>query len=357
MKINVTMLVARLLGFNTNEPDYRYRFKLNQKLKRSLYWGMATSFLICALFCRKEAPVEQGNGFEAGPILFVSDKSGTWQLYSMNEDGSDVKQLTNDPNFPITDARWSPDGSKIVFTSRDDRIDPQQKSSALYIMNADGTGRYKLTNPPIEAFSYPADGSPVWSPDGKRIAFARLMPPEIAGETDVFVVNLDSKNERQLTSNRNLTEHPAGWTPDGLYLLVEYGDYLTGKSQIALLDFQGNYVRTLTHPDSSDRSPVFSPDGKSIVFTSREGNLHLMDEDGHNRRRLTEAVFLQFAVDFSADGSRILYNSWDKPTPGNPFENDPWNIVIIDTTGTKLVQITPFDYRQATFYATSWRRR
>ncbi len=155
------------------------------------------------------------------------------------------------------------------------------------------------------------------------------------------------------TSDRNPVS--SSWTPDGRYLLII--SYSEGKGRIAFIDLEGTYVKILTHPDSSDRSPILSPDGKSIVFTSRQGNLHMMDASGLNRRRLTEAVFLQFAVDFSADGSLILYNSWDKPTPAIPFENDPRNIVIIDTTGTKLVQIAPFDYRQATFYATSWRRR
>lgn len=283
--------------------------------------------------------------FNAGPILFVSDKSGTWQLWSMNEDGSDVKQLTYDPNFPITDARWSPEGTKIVYAVV---YDSRARAQALFIMNADGTRRYRLTNPPF------IDFSPIWSPDGKRIAFTRLFP-EVDGGKTIFIIDVDGKNERRLTGDRNPVS--AGWTPDGLYLLVDYVDYSTDKSHIALLDLNGNYVESLTPLDSSDRSPLLSPNGKLIVFTSRQGNIHSMDVNGRNRRRLTEAVFLQFAVDFSFDGSRILYNSWDRPTPGNPFENDPWNIVIIDTTGTKLVQITPFDYRQATFYATSWRRR
>jgi Tol biopolymer transport system component len=304
-------------------------------------------------------PIVPEERFEAGPILFVSDKSGTSQLYSMNEDGSDVKQLTHDPNFPIGDARWSPDGSKIAYTSRDDRVDIRRISSAIYIMNANGTGKYKLTNPPVEAFSYPFDSAPVWSPDQRRIAFSRLMPPEVAGDFDIFVIDLNGQNEQKITSNRNLTEIVAGWTPDGRYLLVDYGDYSSGKSQIAFVDLEGNYVQIVSHPDSSETAPSLSPNGLAMAFTKR-GALYVMDRDGANRRKLhldplPANILREWAISWSGDGTRILYNSEEYQL--KPFENPPRNIFLIDTTGTTKAKITPFDYREAYFYATSWRRR
>ncbi len=307
----------------------------------------------------KDNPIDSDAPFEAGPILFVSDKSGTWQLWSMNEDGSDVRQLTHDPNFPRSYAQWSPDGSKIAYASRDDRFGFNERSGAIYVMNADGTGRYKLTNAPVEAFSYPFDTNPVWSPDGKKIAFARLMPPEILGEADIFIIDIDGKNEQRITSNRNRDEVPAGWTPDGRYLLVDYADYSIRQAQFAFIDLQGNYVKILNDPDSSETGPRLSPDGLRIAFT-RRGDLYLMDHNGSDRRKLYAeplpvSTWREWAVAWSKDGTRILYNSEDYPI--RPFENPPRNIFIIDTTGTKKVRITPFDYREANFYATSWRRR
>ena len=81
-------------------------------------------YILCFLgiylsFSCKDNPIDPNDGFPvtAGPILFITDKSGTNQLYSMNKDGSDVQQLTSDPNFPIIDAKWSPDGSKIAVVS------------------------------------------------------------------------------------------------------------------------------------------------------------------------------------------------------------------------------------------------
>lgn len=91
----------------------------------------------------KDNPIDSDQRFEAGPILFVSVKSGSGQLYSMNEDGSDMKQLTRDPNFPIGDARWSPDGSKPLFVSG---ATDGTTRTYIYTVNIDGTGLRRLLN-------------------------------------------------------------------------------------------------------------------------------------------------------------------------------------------------------------------
>lgn len=90
-------------------------FPLNAVMRRVVLW---LSLLIFIPSC-KNNPIDSGGGFptKAGPILFISDKSGTSQLYSMNEDGSNVQQLTSESTFPILDAKWSPDGSKIAVVS------------------------------------------------------------------------------------------------------------------------------------------------------------------------------------------------------------------------------------------------
>jgi len=91
--------------------------------------------LIVLLFisCDTTEPPVEPVWTVSGPLLFVSDSSGTMQLYSMKLDGTDVKQLTDDPDFPITDAKWSPDGNKIALTS------PMGRNGAtIFIVNADG---------------------------------------------------------------------------------------------------------------------------------------------------------------------------------------------------------------------------
>jgi len=91
-------------------------------------------------------------------IAFSSWRDGNGEIYVMNTDGSEQKRLTNSPNSDGSPC-WSPDGKKIVFTSkRDGNIE-------IYVMNADGSEQRNLTNNPA------IDAWPSWSPDGEKIAF------------------------------------------------------------------------------------------------------------------------------------------------------------------------------------------
>ncbi len=337
-------------------------------------YSVVQLFLMCGVSvfvsCGQSNPVDSEHRFEAGPILFVSDKSGTWQLWSMNEDGSDVKQLTHDPAFWITEARWSPDASKIVFTSRDDRLNPRDRGQALYVMNADGTGRYKLTNPPLEAFHYPLDTKPVWSPDGKRIAFSRLMPPEVSGDHDIFIIDVEGKSERRITSHRNLLEFVTAFVDDST-LLGWYLDYSRrdSKGQIAYLDAKtGVYFKTISSYEADDDAPILSDDKRCVAFSSlivKNGAtgrfLHLMDSDGSNRRQLSISLHqYEWPVEWSPDGQRILCITQDpnkRSDPNDPYSNFPQDVLIVNVADGSVRTITPFPHREAYSRATSWRRR
>jgi hypothetical protein len=92
-------------------------------------------------------------------IAFTSARDGNDEIYVMNADGTDPRNLTNDRARDSNPA-WSPDGTKIAFVSDRDGNDE------IYVMNADGSGQTRMTNSPGQDY-YPA-----WSPDGSHIAFS-----------------------------------------------------------------------------------------------------------------------------------------------------------------------------------------
>jgi len=299
-------------------------------------------------------PIIPEEHFEAGPILFVSNKSGTSQLYSMNEDGSDVKQLTHDPNFPITDARWSPDGSKIAIESPVGGVDLH--GDAIYVMNADGTGRYLLTKQTVEVndsaygtISYAGAIIPIWSPDSKLIAFTRQMVPEALANRDIFLVNVDGTNETSVTKTISSSETVTDWSPDGTLFLgtVINRSKRDAGTVVALISQDGRIQQQITQDSVTSSSGLWGPDQKYVVFTSWGGmrhELYLSSADGSNKQIIpTTTNVFNYPIAWSNTGEKILFNS------------SGGKIFTINKDGNNLVDITPKNLSNTG--ATSWRRR
>jgi TolB protein len=127
-------------------------------------------------------------GYMGGPtpagICGSLTNCGYPKTYTMKSDGTDVKLLIDSPGDD-GEAKWSPDGSRLVLVSNRDG------NHEIYIVNPDGTNLIRLTNNRGE------DSSPVWSPDGARIAFVSTRN----GYSNIFVMNADGTNEVQLTLN------------------------------------------------------------------------------------------------------------------------------------------------------------
>jgi TolB protein len=306
----------------------------------------------------KENPISSGRfPTEAGPILFVSDKSGTYQLYSMNEDGSNVQQLTNDPNFPISDAKWSPDGKKIAVESiiGDERTYPRFRL-AIFVMDSDGRNRYQLTkqwfyvdDSTYGRLGYGGATESVWSPDSRQIAYARMMVPEAIANHDVFVINIDGSNERRITASVTISEIVTSWSPNGQLFLANIIDWsILGKMIfIGVLSLRGQVQRAIPSDSVSGSNAIWSPDQNHIAYTSWGGLRHeifISDEGGNNARILpTTNNTYNIAVDWSIDSQKILFNS------------SGGKIFVIRQDGNNLTEITPANFTNP--IATSWRRR
>jgi hypothetical protein len=235
-------------------------------------------------------------------IVFTSlrdevDFDWNWEIYVMNADGSDQRRLTDSPGsdaFPD----WSPDGTRIAF-ERDGPNGPRD----IWVMNADGSGQINLTGDPDHQYLAPA-----WSPDGSRIAFSsnRDAPlDECANRCtrDIYVMNGDGSNIVRLTETSTNDSFPE-WSPDGTLLLfhgsemeVRDGDHWVGKNwEVFLIDAGGSDPVNLTNDPAMDAHPVWAPDGTLIAFNStRDGNveIYLMDPEGGNVTRITDTSSLE----------------------------------------------------------------
>jgi TolB protein len=171
-----------------------------------------------------------------GWIAFASDRSGNWQIYAMNADGTGVVKLTDDPGADDQAPAWSPDGASIAFHST-------REGGGLYLMNADGSEPRRL---PVSRLR--DEQPPSWSPDGSRLAFART--------GSIYTIRLVDNRIRRITSGP-FDSGPA-WSPDGRWIAFARG---SGDvySRIYLVHPDGTDLRALSARGSFDEDPAWQP--------------------------------------------------------------------------------------------------
>ena len=170
--------------------------------------------------------------------------------------------------------------ARIAFESdRDGHIIDNLFAYEIYVMDADGGNQRNLTNNPAD------DRSPSWSPDGKRIAFVSARD----GKSEIYVMDDDGDNQRRLTHHDDSDEDPS-WSPDGKR--IAFTSLRDRSRDIYVMDADGGNQQNLTNHLDADWYPSWSPDGKRIAFVSNRTrdlnrDIYVMDADGSNPRNLT----------------------------------------------------------------------
>ena len=183
-------------------------------------------------------------------------------IFEADPDGSDLKQLTTAKGYDA-EGSYSADGKQIVFTSnRDGNLE-------LYTMNADGSNVKKLTDAP-DCYN----GGPFFSPSADRVIFRADRDEK--DRLQIYVINSDGTGEKQLTDNPKWVYWAPYWYKDGKHIIYTAADHSdpTARPNYDLywMNVETGKTTRITHAPGQDVLPVFSPDGKKLMWTSsRDG--------------------------------------------------------------------------------------
>jgi hypothetical protein len=225
-------------------------------------------------------------------IIFVSNRSGNSDIFSMRSDGTDLKQLTVSPVDDIHPS-VSPDGQTIAFSSN------RSNGYDLWLMNADGSNQRRITSD-----GQTIEIDPAWSPDGTKIAHMR----NVGQQFDIFTVAADGTSAVNLTNTPDSNEADIAWAGDNS--AIAFASDIGKDFEIYTMKPDGTARMPLTENAEDDFVPDWAPDSSSIAFTTwRNGNadIYEMDPDGSNERPLIKTKDNESWASHSPDGKQLLF--------------------------------------------------
>jgi TolB protein len=278
-----------------------------------------------------------------GKQVVFATQNGDYDLYIVNADGTDLRALTDntvDDRYP----QWSQDGTRILYTSYPDG------PGRIYVVNVDGTA----PRPIVDITMWGRQGLsaneefPYWSPNGAQVLFYAKNPEQAA---DVYRINLNGRDMLNMSETGNVVPNAFAWSPDGSLIA-----YMTGSNpDLYVINFNANdeQRKRLARNVETSSPPIWSPDGTQIAYIAEHQDgtpdvngqpiydLNVIKADGSDDPiNLTNGAAPASMPHWMPDGSAIIF--WSDSAASGPGHR----LISIKPDGTEmktLIEDTSFE--------------
>lgn len=285
---------VRQLGDGRTEVKYRLRDTVKATDLSVLTLTANQQFLRIAAHRIADDIYEKLTGIRgafASRLAYVSRSVAEYRLEVADSDGENVFTALRSTE-PIISPVWSPDGSRLAYVSF------ENKKPVVYVQELASNRRTAVAN------FKGSNSAPGWSPDGQRLAIALSRE----GITQIFIINADGTDLRRLTSSSAIDTEPC-FSPDGR--TIYFTSDRSGGPQIYRMNADGSDARRVTFNGSYNISPAISPDGKMLTYISRRDGrfqVYVLDLATSQETRLSDGPRDE-SPSFAPNGKYVMFAS------------------------------------------------